>query len=86
MDRELALKNLAQTEAACAGGIRHIDDQQSRIERLRGDGHDVAEAERLLHAVEPTFRSFALRLGEGRDAYRQTRGPSVSPRLGRAAR
>ena len=48
MDRELALKNLAQAEAAVAEGLRHIAEQRSRIERLRGDGHDVAEAERLL--------------------------------------
>lgn len=48
MDRKLALENLAQAEAAVAEGIRHIGEQQARIARLRGDGHDVAEAERLL--------------------------------------
>ncbi len=48
MNRELALKHLAQAEVAAAEGLRHIAEQQSRIETLRGDGHDVAEAERLL--------------------------------------
>jgi len=48
MDRAMLLSHLEEAERHVAQGQRHIADQEARIAELDRDGHDTAEARKLL--------------------------------------
>ena len=52
MDREIAIKNLAQAEQFVSLGLKHIADQELRVARLHGN--DLAQAQNLLQTLKET--------------------------------
>jgi hypothetical protein len=52
MDRALILDHLAQAERHVAEGKEHLDRQRQILAELQRDGHDTAEAKKLLATFE----------------------------------
>jgi hypothetical protein len=68
MDRERALKHLAEVEQIVALGLKHIADQEFRMSQL--DGDDLAHAQDLLK----TFKQSRVLHEEHRDQVRRVLG------------
>ena len=54
-DPNVEREHLAKAERDIAEGERRITKQTLLIEKLREDGHDVAEAEKLLQTLQETL-------------------------------
>ena len=79
-DPALERKHLAKAERDIADGERRITRQMLLIEKMRQEGHDTNEADRLLLTLEDTLaewrahRGGNLRKLEGRNTLRASEG------------
>jgi len=63
-DPALERKHLAKAERDIAEGERRVTRQMILIETMRQDGHDTAEAEKLLLVLELTLAEWQARREE----------------------
>ena len=54
---------LQQARRHVAEGEQRIAEQRAIVERLRSDGYDTSDAERLLHTLEQTLEVMLKHLG-----------------------
>jgi len=57
-DLEAEREHLARADRDIAAGERRISAQELLIERLRRDGHDTGEAERLLVTLQQSLETW----------------------------
>ncbi|WP_084731291.1 hypothetical protein [Microvirga vignae] len=57
-DPALEREHLAKAECDIAEGERRITSQMLLIERMRRDGHDTSEAEKLLRTLRETLAAW----------------------------
>lgn len=58
MDREAEVRRLNEADGHIADGERRITEQLLVVGKLRADGRDTREAERLLRMMEESLSAF----------------------------
>ena len=57
LDRDAELRHLNEADAHIADAERRIAKQEAILEKLRQDGHDTNEGQRLLQAFQETLEA-----------------------------